>query len=397
MIIVWTIDKKYSGYAKISIESYKSKNPSAKCVVVSEEPLPEDIGYDENVIIKLPKVFRNKGAGDRITNTAYLKLFLTQLPYDKIIYVDADTVCQHSLDEVWDMPCEYINICESHNFGKQQAKVIGVDKYGCTGFMVMNLSKLRQIGFTERCLKVQDLDIPSEWWQHDETSILVGMNGLLTFIDKKYCYCFNREYDDPIPYTDAYILHFIGKDKAKMSLTIHYPELYPMKQDIEGKRVAIVGNAQSLLDQHYGSEIDDHDFIIRFNRGFIIKPEAQGTKTTLLITATDLTDDELKRYNAKYTANRSANYHSNTDFTINSWERCKMASAIGSQPSTGFMALNICLYFGAKEIDLYGFDHINQNSWPNPEGYVTPHNYSKEQEILRGYEVNGLINIRKGA
>ena len=48
MIFVWAVDKRYSGYCKISIESYKWFNPSAKCIVVSEEPLPKDMGYDEN-------------------------------------------------------------------------------------------------------------------------------------------------------------------------------------------------------------------------------------------------------------------------------------------------------------------------------------------------------------
>ena len=55
MIICFCIDHNYSYYAKVSIASYKKYNPDAKIIVVSEEPLPKDIGYDENVIIKLPK------------------------------------------------------------------------------------------------------------------------------------------------------------------------------------------------------------------------------------------------------------------------------------------------------------------------------------------------------
>lgn len=34
---------------------------------------------------------------------------------------------------------------------------------------------------------------------------------------------------------------------------------------IRGKRVALVGNAASLLDTQYGSEIDDHQVVIRIN------------------------------------------------------------------------------------------------------------------------------------
>jgi len=33
----------------------------------------------------------------------------------------------------------------------------------------------------------------------------------------------------------------------------------------ENKRVAVVGNAQSLFNTQYGTEIDDHEIVIRIN------------------------------------------------------------------------------------------------------------------------------------
>lgn len=36
--------------------------------------------------------------------------------------------------------------------------------------------------------------------------------------------------------------------------------------EIDGKSVAVVGNAQSLFDYHYGSLIDEHDIVFRFNK-----------------------------------------------------------------------------------------------------------------------------------
>lgn len=392
-IFVWAIDKNYEEYARVSIASFRKHNPTGYFVVVSEEPISEDVGYDNNIIIELPKLYRNRGVGDRITNAAYLKLFLTELPYNKIIFTDADTLCQHPLDELWNLDVEYIGLCESHKYGKKQAAILGLEKYGLTGMMVMNLDKLRLIGFKDRCLAIQDKPIPDEWYQHDESCINLGMKGLLTFIDKKFNYCYNRQYDNPIREDDAYILHFVGKDKWQMDRSIKYPELSRIKPEIKGKRIAVVGNAQSIFDKQNGEEIDKNDFIIRFNRGFVLKPECQGTRTDFLITAANLTDDEIRLFHPRYTANRSSNYHSNTDFTINNKERCIMASGIGAQPSTGFMAINICLTFGAKEINLYGFDFEKTKSFPNPDGYVTQHNYSKEEEILRGYEAAGLIKI----
>ena len=174
----------------------------------------------------------------------------------------------------------------------------------------------------------------------------------------------------------------------------HYPELEPIRQNIQGKRIAIVGNAESIFNEKNGKEIDKHDFIIRFNRGFIIRPECQGTKTDFLITACPLTDLEISSYNAKYTANRSGSYHSNCNFTINNEDRWIMANGLGVQPSTGFMAINICLYFGAKSIDLYGFAGNKCKTFYNDPNYITQHNYDKEQEVIMGYIANGLVNMK---
>ena len=70
-----------------------------------------------------------------------------------------------------------------------------------------------------------------------------------------------------------------------------------------------------------------------------------------------------------------------------------MASSIGSQPSTGFMAVNICLYFRAKEINLYGFGGEKEKTFYNTPDYQTQHNYKSELEILRGYEAVGLLKF----
>ena len=396
MVIVWCIDKNYEEYARVSINSYRRHNPTAKIIVVSEEPIKEDVGYDENVIIKLPEKFRNRGEGDRITNTAYLRLFLPQLPYDKVLYVDADTICQKPLDDLWNLDVKYVGVTESHKYGKKQAEDLGLDRYALSGMMLMNLANLRDIGFTERCLAVQKMDIPNDMWQHDETCLNLGMKGKLTFVPLCFNYCHNREYDNPIPEEDAYILHFVGKDKEEMDRSMRYPELCVLKDEIRDKRVAIVGNAKSQFEKEYGEQIDGHDFIIRFNRGFITKPKNQGTKTSMVILACLLTEKEAKEYGAKYIVNRSRNYPNKfASLTIGNLQRAIMASGIGAQPSSGFMAVNICLTFGAKEIALFGFDWGESKTFYNPDNYQTQHNYQREKEILKGYEEVGLVKIYK--
>ena len=395
MIVVYCLDENYIECTALSIKSVKKFNPQAKIVVVSEMPLNFWMEGVEKVTIPLPRQFRTRGANDRITQAAYLKCFLPQLPFDKIIYLDGDTICQGPLNELWEMPCDYINICESHNYGKRQAEELKQEKYGLTGMMVMNLANLRKIGFTETCLEVEkDYPTPPQTgWHHDETCINVACYGLMKFIDKKWDYCRNREYDEPIPEPRAKILHYLGKQKQDMQRIPHYRALEPILDDIRGKRVAIVGNAKSLFDDLKGVEIDTFDFVIRFNRGFITRPECQGTKTDFLILACLLTNDEIQSYNAKWVSNRSTSYVNPVYFTISNHDRRMLRDKLDSQPSTGFMAIDICLEAGAKSIDLFGFDFEQTPTFYNPEGYQTKHDYPMEKQIVLEYERCGLLTI----
>lgn len=395
MRLVYCLDENYIKYTRASILSFRRHNPGIEITLVTERPI-SGIGEDENVIIKLPTTFRNRGLGDRISNAAYLKLFLTQLPYDKIIYVDGDTICQKPLDDLLKIRCPYINLCESHEFGKQQAMAIGHKHYGLTGMMVMNLKNLRLMNFTEKCLEVErTAPTPSTGWQHDETCINIAMGDRLNFIDRKYNYCHNRKYDNPIPERDAYILHYVGADKNAMLYGDKYKEIAKIGKEIRGRRVAIVGNAKSIFDTKYGSEIDSHEFIIRFNKGFCAKPESQGTKTTMLMCGCTLSNQELLNFKARFVVNRSRNYFNITPFTISTPDRDKLKKLLGSQPSTGFMAIDVCIYFGAKSIDLYGFDWEATPTFYNPIDYKTKHDYPQEKDIVFEYEKEGLVKIHK--
>ena len=367
MIVVYVADKNYADYVNISAKTLLRYN-DAKIIVVSPEPIETEY---ENVVIPLGGEYKHR-AHDRITDATYLKLFLTQLPYDKIIYLDGDTLVLQPLDELWKLEPEYIALTESHDYGKTQAEDLGVKKYGLSGLMVMNLKKLREINFTEKCLSANP---EVKKWFHEETLINYILKDKLQFIDCKWNWCFNREYCDKKA-DDIKILHICGRNKSAMYTYSNLPEI---KKYIKGKSVAIVGNAKSIFDKENGDEIDNHDIIIRFNRGFVTKPESQGTKTHIVILACELTVDEKLTYKAMYYLNRSHNTRCGND-TISNIDRQRLRDAIGKQPSSGFMAIDLCLE--AKSIDLYGFDFGQTPTFYNPEGYITQHDYNKEKQLI---------------
>lgn len=369
MIIVYVADKNYAEYVKISAESVKRFNPEARIILVSPEPVE---GF-ENVVIPLTREFRHN-VDDRITSATYLKLYLTELPFDKIIYMDGDTICQGSLEELWNMNPEYLAACET--FSEKHKKDLGCN-YALSGVMVMNLKNLRKIKFTEACLSINP---HVKHWQHEETLINVVLRDKIDFIPIKWNYCHKRIYKHPLKESEVKILHVCGKNKGRMFWK-PFDEIREILNFLKDKTVAIVGNAESIFGKSNGDDIDSHEVIIRFNKGYIIKPESQGTKTDILIMACEVPLDEKAKFKAKYYINRSSNTR-NGDYTISNLTREDIKRETIAQPSSGYMAIKMCLTAGVKSIDLYGFDGITPTYY-NPEGYITQHNYTKEQELIR--------------
>lgn len=210
MRIVYVFDKNYLPYFELSVKSVLKFNPNAQITVVSPEKL--DIGF-ENIVMDAPRLKHREN--DRITDTTYLKLMLPKLPYDKILYIDADVLCLKPLNELWEQPCKFISLTESHIVGERQALEHGHEKYGLSGVMLMNLDILRKFNFTEKALK--PFELPVRLWCHEETIINYYFYYNLKFIDRKYNYCFNRRYREPVPLDEVYLLHFPGEEKRYMS------------------------------------------------------------------------------------------------------------------------------------------------------------------------------------
>lgn len=173
-----------------------------------------------------------------------------------------------------------------------------------------------------------------------------------------------------------------------------YDEIKEVKDFIKGKSVAIVGNAKSIFDNRFGAEIDVHDVVIRFNKGFITDKKAQGSKTDVLILACDLTLDEKASYEAKFYVNRSKKTKTG-ELTISDERRRVFRTILGAQPSTGFLAVDLSMMAGAERIDLYGFDFEKTPTFYNPVGYKTKHDYAKEKEIMLDLQKRGVLTINE--
>ena len=397
MVVAYVCDERYLAYLKISMDSIRRYNKDVEFVVLTSQPF-EIEGAKVYTFVPDSHLFKYR-ANDRMREGVYYKFYLPKLPYNKILYIDCDVICQRPLNPLWEEECPFICATESHSFGKKQAEQLGVKKYALSGMMLMNLEALRSANFTERCLERLSKENP-QW--HDETIINLEFNDKIRFIDKKYNYCRKRMYDNPIPEGDAYLLHYVGGQKSEMLELTNFRGLDAVRKFMFGKSVAIVGNARSLLDKNQGKEIDSHDVVIRFNRGF--PGPKVGNKTSLLFLATTLSLNELKLFGRVVLIKRSKLSKNICHFSINPADRVSLcqgasvyASKMGykeSQPSTGFVAINFALSTQASSIDLYGFDFFESPTYYNQVGYQTLHNGEKEAEKVLEYQKWGLLNIK---
>ena len=404
IIVAYVCDSRYRPWLFRSINSVRRYNKNVEIAILSDQKFEME-GAKVYTIHPNTDIFKHR-VNDRMGDGVYYKLYLPELPYKKIIYLDCDTICQRPLNELWDMPCEFINATESHDYGKVQAQLLGVNRYYLSGMMVMNLEALRAVNFTDKCLSLMKTMVRVKW--HDETLINKLFNNRIRSIDKKFNYCRDRIYDDPIPESDAYILHYVGRrNKVFMLRLDEFRQLHGLFEKLKDKRVAIVGNATSLLGKGQSEEIDAHDIVIRFNKGFPSKDV--GLNTDIVFLACTLTAEELHMYRKyNYTCafvKRSKLCGNACEYDLHSTDRTRYAqvpcayrakTSPGklSQASTGFLAIQFALSTECKSIDLYGFDFFKTDTYYNPLGYQTLHNGNKEAEKVLEYEKYGLLKIR---
>jgi len=162
---------------------------------------------------------------------------------------------------------------------------------------------------------------------------------------------------------------------------------------IDNKTVALVGNAQSLFDYQYGSEIDDHQVVIRINDTAIYYDNTRlthGTKNTIwalwdeyrFITSQPQyrgprTDEFF--YKGKYhklnligsTADKGFELNK-TEFGLDIKQRCK--KELGN-PSAGLICLYLLNEYNPKYVTVYGFDFKETKTFSAKENTVDENRY----------------------
>lgn len=182
-----------------------------------------------------------------------------------------------------------------------------------------------------------------------------------------------------------------------------------MKEWFEGKTVSVVGNAQSLINQKFGQEIDQADVVVRINRGGWRYPEFKnqmGSKLDVWCM------QNIRQNKAHFGRAQTKGAHKMQMDTIDiSPQFIELADAVFSKEDRGALDINLTkksstglrvLYYISKQnplkVSVYGFDWKKTYSWHEKRKCIA-HLFDEERKycfnnffntdtfILRGYYV----------
>ena len=171
-----------------------------------------------------------------------------------------------------------------------------------------------------------------------------------------------------------------------------------MKTWFVNQKVALVGNAMSLFDKEYGNEIEEHDVVVRLNRGAMIftafnSEKSHGKRTDVwMFWSVVEYKEEIKDVKCKLMhmahVGRSYRTQKKVDFYYPIDMRDKIKRHVGNHhnPSTGLMALDYIYNSNPKLISIYGFDWKKTPTFTDPDKINEErcfHNFPEEEAFVR--------------
>ncbi len=164
-----------------------------------------------------------------------------------------------------------------------------------------------------------------------------------------------------------------------------------MMQTLDGKRVAIAGNAHSLANGEAGAAIDAADLVVRFNRAPILHTRSHGSRTDWIATGIPLTPETIAQRGASALVWCAAlhrlpgwMYGRRDLFLYPSARRTTLGLTLGAKASTGFMMIDMVARSKAARVQLFGFDFFQTlSSSGHRNAREVPHDFAAEQEKVR--------------
>tara|TARA_B110000977_G_scaffold64204_1_gene87343 strand:+ start:11309 stop:11845 length:537 start_codon:yes stop_codon:yes gene_type:complete len=177
-----------------------------------------------------------------------------------------------------------------------------------------------------------------------------------------------------------------------------------MKEWFEGKTVAVVGNAASLLEKNYGKEIDTAEVVVRINRGgykFTQFSNKMGMKLDVWCMQNIRQNKPWAQQPASKNAHKmqmdtidvSPEFANMADVVFSNDDRNSLDSNLTKKSSTGLRVLYYISKQNPKNVNVYGFDWKQTYSWHEKRKCIA-HNFEEEKKYCYDNFFNNQFELR---
>jgi hypothetical protein len=157
---------------------------------------------------------------------------------------------------------------------------------------------------------------------------------------------------------------------------------------LAGRKVAIVGNATSLLAHAWGGFIDAHDVVVRMNRGVPVDTAAQGRKFDVCCFSTLRDHAAVLRQSApSFAVWMSPKFRDEYDgsidvcfYPLEFWQ--ELHDRLKARPSVGAMTVDLVSRSAADAVSVIGFDFKRSGTFYASGQHIGPHDYVAESRYV---------------
>ena len=179
-----------------------------------------------------------------------------------------------------------------------------------------------------------------------------------------------------------------------------------MKEWFEGKTVAVVGNAASIIQQKYGDEIDSVDVVVRINRGGYRFPQYRKQMGTRIdVWCMQNIRQNKSHFNTAHnkgvlkmqmdTESVSPKFIEMADVVFSEEDRISLDNNLTKKSSTGLRVLYYVSKQNPAKVFVYGFDWKESYSWHERRKCIA-HNFEEEKNYCFNYFFNNeTFELRK--
>ena len=167
----------------------------------------------------------------------------------------------------------------------------------------------------------------------------------------------------------------------------------------KGKSIAVVGSGSSVLSGEYGLEIENHDIVVRINRGYPYERYRKyvGSRTDIWSFGMGNREDLRIKFNKMFSDRRYSMY----PWFVSSWvpkylredprhitlppgfSKAAMSKCGGTPATTGMDTIHfIVVGTECKSLSLYGLDFYKTEYWFKEEDDSIPITYTTKEKRL---------------